>query len=62
MEGGGQVHFDLDELVEVFHELRGELGSSVANDFLRQSVFAPNVIAIDLGGLEKCKGVADGNK
>jgi len=41
MKGGGQVHFDLDELVKVFHELCGELGVSVANDFLRQSVFAP---------------------
>ena len=62
MEGGGQVHFDLDEFVEVFRELCGKLGSSVANDFLRQSVFTPNVIAIDLGGLEGCKGVANGDK
>ena len=62
MKGGQKIGFNSNEFVKVFHELCGELGSSVANDFLRQSVFAPNMIAVDLGGLERREGVADGDE
>jgi hypothetical protein len=46
--GGREVAGYSDKFVQVLHELSGKLQSSIADDLSGETVFAPDLILIDL--------------
>ena len=48
----GEIRFYTGHGIKVSHELRRELGTSVADGFSWETEFCPDVIAIDAGSAE----------
>ena len=47
--GGGRISFNVQQLVQILHEVRVELGTPVMDDFLGDAVKLEHMIAIQFG-------------
>ena len=54
--GSGGIPFDVQQLVQVLHEVRVELGTPVMDDLLRDAMELEDVIAVQLGHALRCDG------
>src|ERR1700677_1845785 len=55
MIGSGQFRLDSQEFVKLFHQSRGEVGSTIRNDVVRKTVKFPDVVA-EKSGKTKSRG------
>ena len=61
MVGSGGIPFNVQQFVQVLHEVRVELGTPVMDDLLRDAMELEDVIAIQLGHALRCDGGVGGH-